>query len=160
VAGPEPRELRDDPTIAGDVQLLRQVNPKRQASCVDWSTVDDDGRPRLRAGAFQRASKAIAVKYGYPERTLSLYLEDVIIQEFGSVEQWASRERPGWGVVRVSAAVLRKSGGFLLERDDLDGRVGHAVAWAGGPEKEAESAQKALSLVALWVVPPDVEASE
>lgn len=155
MAGPEPRELRDDPTISGEVRLLRQVNPKRQASAVDWSTLDDDGHPRIRGGAFQRASMTAAARYGYPERTLSLFLEDAVVLEYGSVEAWGATVRPGWGVVRVRAGQIRTAGEYLLERDDLDGLIGHTVAWAGGSGPKADSAQKALADHAIWVVPPD-----
>jgi hypothetical protein len=141
VPEPEPRELRDDPTLAGDVSMLRQINPKRAATCVDWSQLDDDGVPRLRGGAFQRASLGFAQQYGYPVRTLSLYVEAAVIDEYGTVAAWAEAVgRPGWGVVRLSAGVLRSEGDFLIERDDLNGWIGHAVAWAGGSSNRADGA--------------------
>lgn len=155
MAGPEPRDLQDDPTISGEVRLLRQVNPKRQASAVDWSTLDGNGHPRIRGGAFQRASMKAAARYGYPERTLSLFVEAAVVQEYGSVEGWAATQRPGWGVARITAAQVRTAGEYLLERDDLDGLIGHTVAWAGGSGARADSAQKTLADQATWVVPPD-----
>lgn len=155
MAEPGEAELRDDPTISDGVALLRQVNPKRAAPAVDWSELDVHGVPRLRAGAFQRASLEMARRYGYPVRTLSLYLEDVVITHHGSVAAWALAERPGWGVVRLTADLLRSAGGFHLVRDDLDGRLGHTVAWAGDTDKRAEAAQKVLAGGAVWLVSPD-----
>lgn len=152
---PEPRELQDDQTLAGDVPMLRQINPKRAASCVDWSQLDDGGIPRLRGGAFQRASLAVAQKFGYPMRTLSLYVEAAVLDEYGTVAAWAEAVRPGWGVVRLSAGLLRSEGDFLIERDDLNGWIGHAVAWAGGSSSRADTAQKPLADGSQWVVAPD-----
>lgn len=159
MAGDGPRELRNDPSLDGAVPLLRQVNPKRSAPCVDWTQVDSAGFPRLRAGAFQRASTQMAEQFGYPERTLSVYIEDVVIEEFGSVADWAAVARPGWGVVRISAGTLRQEGGFLLERDDLNGWMGHTVAWAGNSSAKADSAQQPLATSAEWLIAPDPTAA-
>lgn len=152
---PELRELRDDPAIAGEVRMLRQINPKRTAASVDWSELDEAGRPRLRAGAFQRASPSFAQRYGYPVRTLSLYVEDAVLGQYGTVEAWAAEVRRGWGVVRVTAGLLRAEGDFLIQRDDLNGWVGHSVAWAGGSSNRADAAQKPLADRAVWLVPPN-----
>lgn len=149
------RDLRDDPAITGSVSLLRQVNPRKAASCVDWSAVDTDGNPRLRAGAFQRASLTAAQKYGYPVRTLSLFVEEAVLGEHATVADWAAQVRPGWGVVRIMAGLLRSEGDFLIGRDDLNGWIGHAVAWAGGSSNRADGAQKALAEHAVWLVAPD-----
>jgi hypothetical protein len=155
VPEPEPRDLRDDPRITGDVALLRQVNPKRSAPCVDWSEIDALGRPRLRAGTFQRASLEFSQRFRYPVRTLSVFLEEAVLGEFPTVDEWAAAVRPGWGVVRISAGLVRSAGDFLIQRDDLNGWVGHSVAWAVGSNEKAEAAQKLLATDAEWVVAPD-----
>jgi len=155
VPQPELRDLQDDPSIGGSMWLLRQVNPKKSAPCVDWSDLDALGRPRIRAGSFQRASLAASQHYGYPVRTLSLFVEDAVLGSYSSLEEWASAVRAGWGVVRVAASLVRDSGDFLIQRDDLNGWVGHSVAWAGGSNEKAESAQKLLAAAAEWVVTPD-----
>ena len=152
---PELRDLQDDPAIGGSMWLLRQVNPKRSAPCVDWSDLDGLGRPRIRAGSFQRASLGASQGYGYPVRTLSLFVEVAVLGSYSSLEEWASVVRAGWGVARVAASVVRESGDFLIQRDDLNGWVGHSVAWAGGSNEKAESAQKILATAAEWVVAPD-----
>ena len=102
------RVLRDDPSLDGDIPLLRQVNPKRAAPCVDWDSISSGGFPKLRAGAFQRASKQMAERYGYPERTLSVFVEDAVLAEYETVAAWAQSARPGWGVVRITAGALRQ----------------------------------------------------
>ena len=149
------RVLRDDPSLDGDIPLLRQVNPKRAAPCVDWDSISSGGFPKLRAGAFQRASKQMAERYGYPERTLSVFVEDAVLAEYETVAAWAQSARPGWGVVRITAGALRQEGGYLLERDDLNEWVGHTVAWPGVSGRKADSAQHVLAVQAEWVVAPD-----
>lgn len=154
-APPPEKTLVDDPAIDGEVSLLRQVNPNDTAGMVDWDQVDADGSPTVRSAAFQRASRKAATREGYPERTMSVFLEEAVIEQYGSVEQWLSATgRPNWGVVRVEARWFRHFGKMAIMRDDHRGLVGHAVAWAADSGGKADAAQPDLAANSTWVVLP------
>lgn len=150
------RTLHDDDALSGDVWLLRQINPNPKSRHVDWSTVDEVGHPIVRSSAFQRASRKRADEFGYPERTLSLFLESAVIEQYGSIPEWLrATDKPRLGVVRVKAQWLRDLGEMGLERDDLNGFVGHTVAWACGSGGRADSAQPTLADLCEWVLVPE-----
>lgn len=149
------RILVDDPEIGGSVSLLRQINPSTQASHVDWEQMVG-GQPRVRSAAFQRASRQFALREGYPEQTLSLFLEKVVVDEHGTVELWLDAvDRSSWGVVRITAQLLRDEGAMAIERDDHRALLGHCVAWATGSSGKARSAEPILAARAEWVVVPE-----
>lgn len=154
-APPPEKTLVDDPAIAGDVAVLRQVNPKETAGMVDWDQVDAGGSPTVRSAAFQRASRQAATREGYPERTMSLFLEEAVVEHYGSIEEWLSQTgRPDWGVVRVEARWFREVGKMAIMRDDHRGLVGHSVAWAAESGGRADAAQPDLAANSSWVVLP------
>lgn len=147
--------LVDDRELEGDIPLLRQINPNPAANNVDWEDLDAGGFPRLRSAAFQRASKKIASQEGYPEQTLSVYLERVVLDSYGSVEAWLRVVgRPGYGVARVTAQQLRQLGSLSLRRDDHRGFIGHCVGWAAESGSKSRAGEPALAEVAEWVVKP------
>lgn len=149
-------DLIDDPSISGDVALLRQINPNPQANNIDWTTIDADGKPKVRSAAFQRASRQFAEREGYPQQTLSLYLESVVVEQHGSVQGWLEAVgRTGYGAVRVAAQLVRHEGVMAIQRDDHRGYVGHCVAWAIASGNKARSAEPVLAARSEWVVVPE-----
>jgi len=148
-------DLIDDEAISGDVALLRQINPNPQSHNIDWNTIDGEGKPKVRSAAFQRASRQYAEREGYPEQTLSLYLESVVVEEHGSVQNWLTAvDRSGYGAVRVRAQLLREEGGMGIQRDDHRGYIGHCVAWALVSGSKARSAEPIFAARSEWVVVP------
>jgi len=149
-------ELIDDPSISGDVALLRQINPKPQSNNIDWATIDADGKPKVRSAAFQRASRQFAEREGYPQQTLSLYLESVVVQQHGSVQGWLEAVgRQDYGVVRITAQLVRHEGVMAIQRDDHRGYLGHCAAWAIESGSKARADEPVLAARSEWVVVPE-----
>lgn len=152
------KTLIDDPEIDGEVRLYRQINPKETAGMVNWAQADEEGNPVVRSSAFQRASTKAATREGYPERTMSVFLEAAVLEHYGSVEGWLSETgRSTWGVVRVQARWFRQFGSMALMRDDHRGLMGHSVAWATESGGKADAAQPDLAANSTWVVRPQRE---
>ncbi|WP_114590121.1 hypothetical protein [Euzebya pacifica] len=164
---PQPVVLVDDPAIADDMLLLRQVNP---AHGLDWTTTDADGCPRITGRVFDLAGAKKSELHGYPQKTLSLYLAEVVYADHRSLEAWMT-SRPAWGVVSIAAGLLRREANVGIMRDDMaqlsdeelrdvaraPGRSavnGHTVAWALGSNKAVERASELFAENAKWAKAP------
>src|SRR5947207_10930714 len=98
-----PTAFVDDTSIPGAALLYRRI-PQQW---VDWNTVDTEGRPRIKRGAFQDYSPAMAHQQGYPGPCMSVCLASVLEQDGRASSSLLEGWGEAYGIASIEVSVLR-----------------------------------------------------
>jgi hypothetical protein len=149
---PPPYEslFRDDPEILDDDVLYRRISDM----WIDWSTLDDLDRPRIRRAAFQDFSKAEANRRGLPRACMSVAVRSVL-SEHGQdpidlLQGWG--EAYGLASISVREVRAREQGAMMSPTPE---EPWHGVVFSKVGPKRTGAMEKGLAGVAQWVHIPD-----
>lgn len=126
----------DDPTLSGDIRLLRRV--KRT-----WLEASQSGDLRVTSFAFQLQAAETARHKGYPDRCMSVALESIVISERGDIRAMLD-DYDGYGLAVVTAGLLRECRLGLQHVPEL-GEPWHVAAFSMGSNQDMKKAKTLLA---------------
>jgi len=145
--------------VPDDAVVFRRVFP----DFVDWSVVDDAGRPRLTGGAFQDYSESVArERYGLPGACMSVGVAAILSASHEAPEKMLEGYSSEYGLARLRAGDLRTlskadessaAQGVMLNATDAE--PWHAVVFSKVSTKKNKTIQAAIAAVAVWEIVPD-----
>ena len=149
----------DATTIPDDAVVFRRIHP----DFIDWSVIDDLGRPRLTSQGFQDYPADMArAEFGLPGACMSVGVEAVLVSHGHGPSKMLEDYDDRYGVARLRAGDLR-----TLTRDDgatiaqgvmpnpTPAEPWHSVVFSQHAEKKNKTVQKKICQVAVWEIPPE-----
>lgn len=134
-----------------DEWLYRRVYP----DFIDWDHRDDDGRPRVKSGAFQDYGDKQAADLGYEAPAMSVALRSVMQAQAVEALQLLAGFHETYGLVAITAGEARAAYQGVMRRP-TEGEPWHGIVFDKTSRRRRPAAQRALAIAASlrWIVVP------